>query len=412
MADRSTLSRRGERLAANPPFPEYLHEHFARSVDRWHPEDNSDGYVGMCVAENKLLNDLMLDRLADVGPPPGRALGYDDMAGNVEFRERLGRFMGSRFLGRVFPPEHVLVLSGAGTVLESLFHVIGDPGDAVLVPTPSYAGFWADLEARDGLQIVPVPCLSANDFRLSVDALEAAYRTSTRPVRALLYTHPSNPLGRVAPRDELEAVLSWAESHELHVVFDEIYALSVFGDTPFVSAASLRPSLGERVHIVWAFSKDFGVSGLRCGVLVTENEAVARAVDAIAYWGCVSGLSQWVLGEMIQDVAWVDHYLIELRRRLGDAYAAVASSLGEVGIPHVTADAGIFVVCDFREFLDEATWEAEDRLWRRLLEVANVNLTPGAACRNAEPGFLRLCFATGPTAGVAAGIERIGALRS
>jgi aspartate/methionine/tyrosine aminotransferase len=67
------------------------------------------------------------------------------------------------------------------------------------------------------------------------------------------------------------------------VVFDEIYALSVFGDRPFTSCATVLPSLGEHVHIVWAFSKDFGASGLRCGVLVSENEAVNRAVDYYLY---------------------------------------------------------------------------------------------------------------------------------
>ena len=50
---------------------------------------------------------------------------------------------------------------------------------------------------------------------------------------------------------------SWAESAGVHLVFDEIYALSVFGEAPFQSVASLRPELGPRVHIVWAFSKDF-----------------------------------------------------------------------------------------------------------------------------------------------------------
>ncbi len=56
----------------------------------------------------------------------------------------------------------------------------------------------------------------------------------------------------------------------------------------------------------------------------------------------------------------------------------------------------------------ENSWEAEDALWRSLLESANVNLTPGSACRVGEPGFMRLCFAGAPTDAVVAGIERIG----
>ncbi len=407
MGDPRLLSARGARLAASPPVPEYISEHFARLASAWHPEHNTNGYVGLCIAENKLMQDLLLPRIAECGPPPHHVLEYDAMIGNLDFRTRLGRFMGERFLGRSFPPEQIAVLAGAGTVLESLFYVLADPGDAVLIPTPSYAGFWADLAVRDSLQIVTVDGASDGGFRLTTDALDAALAAAGRPVRALLFTNPNNPLGRVSTTTEIEAVLDWAEHHALHVVFDEIYALSVFGNTPFTSVASLRPTLGDRIHIVWAFSKDFGASGLRCGVLVTENEAVMSAVDAIAYWGCVSGHTQWLLGELIDDRAWSDRYLDELRRRLGDAFGRVSKALDTQAVDHLPAEAGIFVLCDMRSLMEERTWAAEERLWRRMLDVARINLTPGAACRIAEPGFLRVCYAAAPIEAVVAGIERL-----
>ena len=72
---------------------------------------------------------------------PASVLGYDAMRGSVGFREKLGAFMGRSFLGRVFPPEHLSVLAGAGSVLEMLFHNLCDPGDAVLAPSPSYPLF-------------------------------------------------------------------------------------------------------------------------------------------------------------------------------------------------------------------------------------------------------------------------------
>jgi aspartate/methionine/tyrosine aminotransferase len=168
--------------------------------------------------------------------------------------------------------------------------------------------------------------------------------------------------------------------------------------------------LGDRVHIVWAFSKDFGASGLRCGVLVSENEAVHAAVDGLAYWACCSGHTQHLLGEMISDEVWVDAYLAFMRRALGDAYRAVAKGLTGGGIPFLPAQAGFFVLLDLRHFLDEPTWESEHRLWRRILDDAGVNLTPGAACRVAEPGFFRLCYAGLPTASVTIGVDRLSRL--
>jgi DNA-binding transcriptional MocR family regulator len=45
-----------------------------------------------------------------------------------------------------------------------------------------------------------------------------------------------------------------------------------------------------------------------------------------------------------------------------------------------------------------------------LLDEGNVNLTPGSACRIAEPGFFRLCYAALPVEHVVEGIERVGEL--
>ena len=101
----------------------------------------------------------------------------------------------------------------------------------------------------------------------------------------------------------------------------------MFGETPFTSVAMLRPQLGPKVHIVWAFSKDFGASGLRCGLLVSENRALLDAVGGLAYWGAVSGHTQWMLGELITDDVWVDNFCAELRQRLRATYARVSEAL-------------------------------------------------------------------------------------
>ena len=232
----SALSDRGERLLADQAVPEYLQEHFRRSAD--------PGYIPLCVAENRLVWDLIEAKATAAREVPSGAFAYDAMIGTRDFRARLARFMGRTFLGREFAPEQVAVLAGAGSVLEILFYALGDPGDAVLVPTPSYAGFWMDLGVRDGLEIVPV-CRSVEDgFRLTPALLDRALAAADRPVRALLVTSPDNPLGTVYSAAELEEVLDWAEGAGIHVVFDEIYALSVFGERPFTSVASLRPGLG------------------------------------------------------------------------------------------------------------------------------------------------------------------------
>jgi aspartate/methionine/tyrosine aminotransferase len=405
--DTTTLSNRAQDLLAGTAMPEYLLRDFEGSKNRYHTDNNPGGYIGLCVAENKLVADLVAERLNAIPMVPHSVLGYDAMTGAVRFREQLGRFMGRTFLGREFPPHQIAVLAGAGSVLEILFHVLADPGDGVLVPTPSYAGFWMDLELRDRLKIVPVHCSSADGFRLTPELLDRAVAGAGRPVKVLLFTSPNNPLGTVYSAAEVEEILAWAERRGLHVVFDEIYGLSVFGERSFTSCSEIRTSLGDHVHIVWAFSKDFGASGLRCGVLVSENRAVGAAVSAFAYWACCSGHTQYLLGEMVSDDAWVDGYVTTMPSLLRRSYRRMTGLLDAAGIRHLPAEAGVFALLDLRPSMAEPTWDAERALWLRILDEAKVNLTPGAACHIGEPGFMRLCYAGLPTETVEVGINRM-----
>jgi aspartate/methionine/tyrosine aminotransferase len=405
MAD---LSRRGRALLEEPPRSNYSQAHLDRRVDEYHPESNPDGYIGLCIAENKLVWPLIESRISDLRTPLAHSsICYDDMVGCPDFRSKLADFMTEHVHGRRFDIDQIAALAGTGAVLELLFYVIADAGDAVLIPTPSYAGFWMDLETRDELEIVPVHTSADDDFTLTEELLDAAWDATERPITAFVYTNPDNPRGTVADREQIEMVAAWCDRRDIHLVVDELYALSIHGDAEFVSAAQVRPTLSDNIHLVWAFSKDFGMSGLRCGVLVTENDAVMNGVTALSYWAAVSGETQHTLGDLISDREWVERYVAGMQTALRTAYGSITDALDRHGIRYLPADGGFFFLLDLREHLAEPTWEAEDALWQRILDEANVNLTPGSACRNPEPGFLRICFATAPTETVLVGIERL-----
>jgi 1-aminocyclopropane-1-carboxylate synthase len=400
------LSHRSRALLQGS-VPEYIAENRARVAEAWHPTDNPDGYLGLCIAENKIVWDLLEADVRKSRDVPARAFGYDDLAGCLAFREQLARFLGSRLAGRELDPAEIIVLAGASSVLESVFYTLADPGECILIPTPSYAGFWMDLETRDALHIEPVHTRSGDGFRLTIESLERAVVSAPSPVRALLLTNPDNPRGSVLPPEHVASIVDWAVEKDLHVVVDELYAFSVFDPDSFQSVLRTRSRLGEKVHWVWAFSKDFAASGLRCGVLVSESEQLRAAVRGQSFWSSCSGDTQYLLGELISDERWVSRYLQVMPERLRDSHDAATRELDHRGISYVPAEAGFFLLLDFREHLPEQTHEAADALWRRFLEQCNVNLTPGSACRILEPGFMRLCHAALPKEATVAAIDRI-----
>ena len=401
------LSARGARLADHSPFSEYMLASRDNADSRWSPE-RPDGFIDLSVAENRLVWDLLEPQLSAARSLPPAVTGYDDIRGNVDFRTAVAGLAGRTFLEREVDPDCVYTLAGAGAVLEAVFYALCDPGEGVLVATPGYAGFWMDLEQRDEVEIVPVPTRWEDRLRISLDALDRAYQSADRPIRALLLASPDNPTGRVLAAGEISDLVTWCRSKGIHAVFDEVYALSVHDGTPFVSVASIT-ELGDDVHVIWALSKDFAVSGFRCGVVITENDRLGRAVSAQGIWSGVSGRTQRLFTEMLSDTAWTDHYLTEMRLRLAQAHRWAVEGLTRAAIDHIPGQAGFFLMTDFRPHLDEQTFAGERALWLAMVE-AGVNMTPGAACRSQEPGLFRLCFAAAPPEAVTRGLERIAAV--
>jgi hypothetical protein len=112
--DTRGLSRRAQDMLAGGSEPEYLRRHSECLSDLFDPVTNPDGYIALCEAENRLVAEMVADRLDRVPKVPPTALFYDTMTGALRFREQLASFMGRTFLGREFDPQQISVLAGAG----------------------------------------------------------------------------------------------------------------------------------------------------------------------------------------------------------------------------------------------------------------------------------------------------------
>ncbi|MDX1447512.1 MAG: aminotransferase class I/II-fold pyridoxal phosphate-dependent enzyme [Acidimicrobiia bacterium] len=359
----------------------------------------------MSTAENSLVWDLLGPEMSRARQVPAWTAGYGDVRGNPDLRAAVAEFASSTFLGRPVAADDVCTMAGAGAILEAVFWSLCDPGDGVLVATPGYAGFWMDLENRDEAVIVPVPTDPADGFRITTEALERAWNGAERPIKALLLCSPDNPTGRVLSENELRAVVEWPRNKRIHLVSDEIYALSVHGDATFVSVSGVA-DLEEDIHIIWAISKDLAANGLRCGFLFSHNERLKSAVSGQAIWAAVSGRTQHFVSELLADRGWTDKYLVEMPRRLAEAHHVLSSGFSDAGIRHFPAQAGFFLIADLRLHLDEPTFDSERDLWRRMVDQG-VNLTPGKALRSPDPGLFRVCFSATPTESLPLAVDRI-----
>lgn len=307
----------------------------------------------------------------------------------------------SKWIHAPVDPTRVRVFDGAGAVLAQLSYVLTDTNDGVLVTGPDYPAFAGDFGVYGGAQLYVASTQASNGFAPTTAELEEAYRTSQaagHPPKILIICQPNNPTGVVYSADAMRLMIEWASEKDLHVVSDEIYALSVFPGVHTTSAADIMRELhsdtddylGDRVHVVAGLSKDWGMSGFRVGTLLSHNTKVLQALDMVGYYLIVSQYTQHALTKVFEDDEWVDWYIAENQRRLWDTYQALETALSLIDVPLSPAQGSLFAWADFSSFLKEG--QTEEELWVELADDAKVIFTTGKSCKEDKPGRFRVVY--------------------
>jgi aspartate/methionine/tyrosine aminotransferase len=268
LADRPTGAGAGEGVAA-------LRDHF--DVLAWADPFLPDGDLPASVAS------AMSAALAR-----GEGSHYDLPVGSDALRGALAEREGAR-LGRVLDPaSNILVTPGSDSGLFYALMSVLNPGDDILVPTPSYPSNLA-IPPLLGARAISVPLRSVDDYRIDVDALA---RATTPRTRAVVLTHPNNPTTTVQRPEDLEELATFLVERDLVLVCDQAFEDLVFDGRQMLSPAAI-PSLWERTITVHSFSKGFGLSGLRVGYLVAHERMLAPLLaSAVLVMGAPNTLAQ------------------------------------------------------------------------------------------------------------------------
>jgi histidinol-phosphate aminotransferase len=186
-----------------------------------------------------------------------RAWMYPEHA-YTEFREAVASWVGTR-------PELVVPSHGIQALVATVAHAFLDPGDTVVVPSPTY-GLYTQVSAAAGAVVEQV---SGQDHRHDLDALAAAARRTD--ARLIWLCDPNNPTGSLVQRGEWEGLLK-AAPERCAVIVDEAYI--DYAD-PAVRVDRVRDvEKGRPVVLLRTFSKIFGLAGLRLGYALAHESLV------------------------------------------------------------------------------------------------------------------------------------------
>src|SRR2546427_11357653 len=158
------------------------------------------------------------------------------------------------------PESEIIVTCGSIEGIAATLLTLTQPGDEVILPTPSYASY-QEVVRMAGCTPRFAVLREEDNFAFDLDAFEHCLSARSR---AILYCNPNNPTGTVFSQTETLALVELSERYGLFLVIDEAYKDFVYTKEPYYSPAQLAAA---RSHVlrVFTFSKAYGMTGWRGG---------------------------------------------------------------------------------------------------------------------------------------------------
>jgi hypothetical protein len=295
--------------------------------------------------------------------------------------------------------EDLLLTASTSEGYGLLFKLLGDPGDEVLVPSPSYPLFdW--LARLEGLAARPVPSYFHDRWHLDLGALEAAVSSRTR---AVVVVNPNNPTGHFLSKGEWRELTTICARHDLALLVDEVfadYALEPAEDR--LATALLDPDPPCPVFVLSGLSKVAALPQLKLGWIAVRGPGADAYLEALAFLADqylsvsapVQAAAPMLLGlaPAIQD---------QVRARLRANLAALDAALSShPRLSRLPVEGGWSVL------LRRPAVDGDELCALRLVEETSTLVYPGSFFDLPGDGHLVLSLLT-PESTFSAGLERI-----
>ena len=259
--------------------------------------------------------------------------------------------------------------------------------------SPVYQNFYNWINETK-LNLVDVPFErtgdeSANPWEINWDGIEKAYASG---IKAHILCSPHNPLGRIYTKEELLRIVALAKKYEVLVISDEIHAPLTYKGNVFVPTLSLGADAESVTVTVTAASKGWNIAGLKCAIIVSQNEAInsrlATMPMAVHYRASLLGgfatAIAFAEGEVWLDsvIENLDHNRFMIKELLSSQFPSVRYHIPDNG---------------YLAWLDLEALNLGENPTETLLAKGRVAFNPGHIYGKQCSQYVRLNFATSPT---------------
>ncbi|WP_417365502.1 PLP-dependent aminotransferase family protein [Glutamicibacter arilaitensis] len=333
-------------------------------------------------------------------PAEGR-YDYAATEGNPQLIEQIVAFAAGQ--GQAVDPERILVTTGGMQGLDIAFKLMVDPGDLVIVESPTYTNGIATALSYQG-QILEAP---VDDDGLIVEALPELVAASGK-IPKVIYVIPNfqNPSGRTLSEARRRKLIELAEQWEAFIIDDDPYGALRFAGQEVPGFSELSPN-NPRIVSVRTFSKVLA-PGLRVGWMELDPALRALAISAKQSMDtCTNAPLQQLVADYLAQ-GRLESHLQTLRgvyaERKQAMVRALRHSFGDQ-VETTDPEGGFFLWLTLKGRYAQINTE---ELFPVALEYG-VAYIPGPAFADsgAFTDALRLCFATSTPARIEQGVQRL-----
>lgn len=286
-----------------------------------------------------------------------------------------------------YTPEEIIVTTGAKHALYTLFQVLLNPGDEVIVPAPYWVSYPEQIKLANGKPVV-VKASEENGFRLTKAQLEAAITDQTK---AVIVNSPSNPTGMMYNAEELKELGEICLKHDVLIISDEIYEKLIYTDDVHVSIAQLSDQLKKQTIVINGVSKSHAMTGWRIGY-AAGDKMIIKAMTNLASHSTSNPTSIAQYAALAAYESTEDP-TIEMKQAFSERLDALYELI--INIPGVSCKkpkGAFYLFPNVEKAVQNNGFDSVDDWVSALLEEEKVALVPGSGF--GSNGNVRLSYAT------------------
>ncbi|MEH7373415.1 pyridoxal phosphate-dependent aminotransferase [Neobacillus drentensis] len=289
--------------------------------------------------------------------------------------------------GLTYKLNEIIVGNGAKHVLYTLFQVLLNDGDEVIIPTPYWVSYPEQVKLAGGVPVY-IEGLEQNQFKVTPEQLKSAI---TKNTKAVIINSPSNPTGVLYTAEELYELGKVCLEENILIVSDEIYEKLVYGENKHVSIAQLSPELKDQTIVINGVSKSHSMTGWRIGY-AGGNKVIIEAMTNLASHS-TSNPTTTAQYAAIAAYNGSQQPVEDMRQAFEKRLSIIFDKL--VAIPGVTCvkpQGAFYLYPNVRKAAELTGYQNVDAFVEALLVDAKVAVIPGSGF--GTPDNIRLSYAT------------------